>query len=36
LRICKYVGFEAASWAIQEPRSAAQIPPEQPAQPVHI
>ena len=36
LRICKYVGFESASWVVQEQRSAAQVPPEQPAQPVHI
>ena len=36
LRICKYVGFESASWAVPEPKSAAQAPPEQPAQPVHV
>jgi hypothetical protein len=36
LRICKYVGFESASWVVPEPKSAPQAPPEQPAQTVQI
>jgi len=32
LHICKYVGFEAASWIVPETRSAPQTPTEQPAQ----
>ena len=36
LRICKYVGFESANWFVPEAKSAAQAPPEQPAQTVEI
>jgi hypothetical protein len=34
LRICKYVGFESASWVVPEAKSAPPVPPEQPAQSV--
>ena len=36
LRICKYVGFEAANWLVPEPKAAPQSPPDQPAQEVQI
>jgi len=36
LRICKYVGFEAASWVVPEPKSAPEGPAEQPAQTLQI
>jgi len=36
LRICKYVGFESASWVIPEAKTAPQASPEQPAQTVQI
>lgn len=36
LRICKYVGFESASWFVPEIRPAPQAPPELPAETVHI
>ena len=32
LRICKYVGFEAAAWMVPEAKAAPQPPPDQPAQ----
>jgi len=32
LRICKYVGFESASWVVPEDKSAPQDPPVQAAQ----
>ncbi|HLY20014.1 MAG TPA: hypothetical protein VKR61_22455 [Bryobacteraceae bacterium] len=36
LRICKYVGFETASWALPEAKAAPQAPPEQAEQPVQV
>ena len=36
LRICKYVGFESASWIVPEPKPAAAHVPEQPAQTVEV
>ncbi|MGA2132237.1 MAG: hypothetical protein ABSH50_08100 [Bryobacteraceae bacterium] len=36
LRICKYVGFESASWVIPEVKAAGQIPPEQSAETVQV
>ena len=36
LRICKYVGFESASWVVPEVKSAPQAPPEPPAQTIQI
>jgi hypothetical protein len=36
LRICKYVGFETASWVIPESKAAPQAPTEQPAEAVQI
>jgi hypothetical protein len=36
LRICKYVGFESASWVVPEVKSAPQAPAESPAQTVEI
>jgi hypothetical protein len=36
LRICKYVGFESASWFVPEATSAPEAPPEQPVQTVQI
>lgn len=36
LRICKYVGFESASWVVPEVKSAPHTPPEPPAQPAQI
>jgi hypothetical protein len=36
LRICKYVGFESASWVVAEPKSAPQVSPEQPAETAQI
>ena len=35
LSICKYVGFESASWLIPEVKPAPQESAEQPAQPAH-
>jgi len=35
LSICKYVGFESASWQVPEPRSAEPAPAGQPAQAAH-
>jgi hypothetical protein len=36
LRICKYVGFESASWLVAETRPAPQSLPDYPAETVHI
>jgi hypothetical protein len=36
LRICKYVGFETASWVIPEIKAAPQAPTEQPAEAAQI
>jgi len=36
LRICKYVGFESASWLVPETKSAPQAPPEPAAQTAEI
>ena len=36
LRICKYVGFESAAWAIPESKAAPQAASEAPAQTVQI
>lgn len=36
LRICKYVGFESASWWAPEPKPAADIPREQPPQAAQV
>jgi hypothetical protein len=36
LRICKYVGFESASWVVAEVKSAPQAPAEQPAETVQF
>jgi hypothetical protein len=36
LRICKYVGFESASWVVPDAKSAPPVQPEQPAQPVQV
>jgi hypothetical protein len=36
LRICKYVGFESASWLVPETKSAPQAQPEQAAQTAEI
>lgn len=36
LRICKYVGFESASWIIPDVKSAPQAAPDQPAQTVQV
>ena len=36
LRICKYVGFESASWVIPEAKTNAQIPPDPAAPAVQI
>jgi hypothetical protein len=36
LRICKYVGFESAVWALPEAKPAPQAPLEPPAQPAQI
>jgi hypothetical protein len=36
LRICKYVGFESASWVVPEVKSTPQAPPEPPAQTIQI
>jgi len=32
LRICKYVGFESASWVVPEAKAAPEGPPDQPPQ----
>ena len=36
LRICKYVGFETASWVIPDIKAVPQAPPEQPTDAVQI
>jgi hypothetical protein len=36
LRICKYVGFESATWVMPEAKSAPQAAPGQPAQTAQI
>ena len=36
LRICKYVGFESASWVVPEVKSAPQTPPELPAETAQV
>ena len=36
LSICKYVGFESASWVIPDPKPAPQAPPDQAAQAVQL
>lgn len=36
LRICKYVGFESATWFIPESKPSPQPPPEQPAEPAQL
>ena len=36
LHICKYVGFESASWAVPQEKSGPQAAPGQPAEAVQI
>jgi hypothetical protein len=36
LRICKYVGFESASWVLPEPKLAPPAPSEPPEQAVQV
>ena len=36
LRICKYVGFESATWVLPEPKNTPPPPDGQPAQPVQV
>jgi len=36
LRICKYVGFESASWILPEVKSEPPAAPEQPVQTAQI
>jgi hypothetical protein len=36
LRICKYVGFESASWIVPEAKSAPEAPSAEPAQTMQV